>query len=67
MIRRTWIFTDHRDLKVSEEQIQGFSTAIMAFWNDVPPNIFDDAVGELPGWFEKAWLKDLKATAARPR
>ncbi|MFC3110870.1 hypothetical protein ACFQAT_28455 [Undibacterium arcticum] len=60
-------FRDHRDLKVTEEQIQGFSAAIVAFWNDVPPKIVDDPVGELPEWFEKAWLKDLKAAANRSR
>lgn len=58
-------FTDYTNLKVSEEQIQGFSAAIVAFWNDVPINIFDDQVGELPDWFEKAWLKDCKTAANR--
>jgi hypothetical protein len=53
-------FTDYTDLKVTEEQIQGFSNAIVAFWNDVPNNIHDDDGPncELPKWFEKAWLKD---------
>jgi hypothetical protein len=62
-------FTDHTNLKVTEEHIQEFSNAIVAFWNDVPNNIHDDAVCnpvcELPKWFEKAWLKDHAAAASQ--
>lgn len=51
-------FTDYTSLKVTEEQIQVFSDAIVEFWKDVPTNIHDTSVGDLPKWFEKAWLKD---------
>jgi hypothetical protein len=60
-------FTDHRNIKVTENQIQSFSDAIAEFWGDVPENIFDDMVGELPIWFEKAWMKDVKAVTNRSR
>jgi len=49
---------DYTNLAVTEEQIHGFSAAIVAFWNDIPKNTFDNQVSELPKWFEKAWLKD---------
>lgn len=35
-------FAIHTYLKVSDEQVQGFSSAIVAFWQAVPKNIFDD-------------------------
>lgn len=59
-------FTDHTNLRVTEEQIQEFSDAIVAFWKDVPEHIHENQVGELPKWFEKAWLKDRAATVVRP-
>lgn len=53
-------FIDYTNLKVSEDQINDFSNAIIAFWKDVPERIHDDQIGEVPTWFEKAWLKDQK-------
>lgn len=50
---------DHRRLKVSEDQVQAFSDAIVAFWRAVPENIFESAVNDVPDWFEKAIRKDL--------
>lgn len=52
--------TDYTNLRVSEDQIKGFSDAIVAFWKDVPDNIHDGSSDDLPKWFEKAWLKDLE-------
>jgi len=49
---------DHTNVKVNESQIQEFSDAIIAFWNDIPSNIFDNDEHNLPKWFEKAWLRD---------
>lgn len=55
---------DFTNLKVSEAQINDFSDAIIAFWKNVPANIYNDTNAELPKWFEKAWLKDSE-TARR--
>lgn len=55
--------TDYTNLKVSEDHIKCFSDAIVEFWKDVPENICDGPGDDLPKWFEKAWLKDLKKSA----
>jgi hypothetical protein len=59
-------FIDYTDLNVSEDHINEFSDAIVAFWTDVPERIHEGQVGEMPKWFEKAWLKDGKALKRRP-
>ncbi len=53
-------FSDHTNLKITDEQIEAFSTAILAFWQDVPERIFDDnpCDAPFPEWFERAWKKD---------
>jgi hypothetical protein len=51
-------YCDHTDLKVSDDQFQAFSGAILAFWNDVPENVFDSQVTNVPDWFGKAIQKD---------
>ncbi len=49
---------DHKHLKVSNDQFQAFSDAIIAFWQAVPENIFESQVMDVPDWFGKALLKD---------
>lgn len=49
---------DHTHLKVSDDQFQAFSDAIVAFWRDVPENILDTQITNAPEWFERAILKD---------
>ena len=51
-------YRDHTDLKVCDEQLQAFSDAIVAFWQNVPENIFESKVNDVPNWFGKAILKD---------
>ncbi|MBN8517756.1 MAG: hypothetical protein J5X22_11265 [Candidatus Accumulibacter sp.] len=51
-------FRDHTHLKVSDEQFQAFSDAIVAFWQDVPESVFSSQTTDVPGWFEKAILSD---------
>jgi hypothetical protein len=51
----------HRDpthLKVTDDQFQAFSGAIVAFWQAVPENVFESQVQDVPDWFGKALLKD---------
>lgn len=53
--------TKHRDhtlLQVSDDQFQAFSDAIVAFWRDVPENVFSSQVTDVPGWLYKAILED---------
>lgn len=51
-------YRDHTHLKVSDIQFQAFSDAILAFWRDVPENVFDCQITDLPDWFRKAVIKD---------
>jgi hypothetical protein len=47
-------YGDHRYLKVSDGQFQAFSDAIVAFWRDVPENVFASEITDVPNWFAKA-------------
>lgn len=51
-------YRDHTHLKVSDDQFQAFSDAILAFWRDVPENVVDVQGTDVPDWFGKAVLKD---------
>jgi len=51
-------YRNHTHLKVSEEQFQAFSDAIVAFWRAVPGRISESNVKEIPDWFGKAIKKD---------
>src|SRR5690606_8879649 len=55
-------YLDYTHLQVSEDQLQDFSDAIVAFWKDVPEDIFDHNGLEVPDWFTKAMSDDQKAT-----
>lgn len=58
---------DHTDLKVTDEQIQVFSDAIVAFWNGVPENIFNEESIAAPSWFEQEMKRDIKAAELSAR
>lgn len=51
-------YRNHTHLKVSDDQFQAFSVAIVAFWRDAPENVGDSRVTDVPDWFGKAILKD---------
>lgn len=51
-------YSDHTDLKVSEDQFQAFADAIAMFWQDVPENIFESQINKWPDWLNKAISKD---------
>ena len=51
-------YRDHTHLKVNDDQFQAFSDAILAFWRDVPENVVDSQLTDVPDWFGKAILKD---------
>lgn len=51
-------YRNHTHLKVNDEQFQAFSDAILAFWRDVPENVFDSQITNMPQWFENAIIKD---------
>ncbi|MER9336790.1 hypothetical protein NKJ06_22790 [Mesorhizobium sp. M0293] len=48
---------DYTNLKVSDDQFQAFSDAIVAFWRDVPENVVGGPQ-QVPDWFEKAIQSD---------
>jgi len=59
---------DHTHLKVNDAQFQEFSDAILAFWRDVPENVFESEVTDVPDWLGKALLKDrAEETGTRTR
>lgn len=51
-------YLDHTYLKISDGQFQAFSEAILAFWRDVPENVYGSEVTDVPDWFGKALLKE---------
>jgi hypothetical protein len=58
-----WHFLDHTCMKVTDEQLDEFSEAILNFWTVVPKEIFlEQAEVHVPRWFEKACMKDEAAT-----
>lgn len=56
-------YLDHTHLKLTNEQFQEFSDAIVAFWRGVPENIFNLATHNVPEWFDKAMQKDRAISA----
>ncbi|MGF1548070.1 MAG: hypothetical protein ACFCUG_12170 [Thiotrichales bacterium] len=51
-------YLNYTYLKVSDDQFQAFSDAILAFWHDVPGNVVESQVTNVPDWFGKAIQKD---------
>lgn len=51
-------YRDHTHLKVTKDQFQAFSGAIVEFWHAVPENILKSQVKDVPDWFGNALLKD---------
>ncbi len=58
-VRPSWSekLVNHTHLKVTDDQFQAFSDAIIAFWRDVPENV-SGGEEQVPDWFEKAILSD---------
>ncbi len=53
-------YSDYTTLVINEEHINEFSNAIIAFWKDVPTNIFAEDSIIFPDWFKDAHKKDCK-------
>lgn len=51
-------YCNHKHLRVSDDQFQAFSDAILAFWRDVPDNVVYSQLTDVPDWFGKVILKD---------
>ncbi|MFB2601744.1 hypothetical protein ACE04B_06850 [Rhizobium phaseoli] len=60
-------YHDHTHLKVSDDHLQSFSDAILAFWRDVPENVFDSQMTNIPDWFGKAINKDRAESQQRSK
>jgi hypothetical protein len=50
-------------MRAQDDPIEAISGAIVEFWKDAPERVFDNEIGALPGWWEKAMLRD----DAKPR
>jgi len=57
-IGHDWFVPNHEYLKVSDADLEAFSAAIVAFWKDVPKNVFDSQISNPPSWLVKAIEKD---------
>jgi hypothetical protein len=57
------VYLDYTHLEVSDNQLQDFSDAIVAFWKGVPKDIFNRADLKVPNWFARATSDDLKAAS----
>lgn len=51
-------YRNYTHLKITDDQFQAFSDAILAFWRGVPENVIDSQVTDVPDWFNKAIMKD---------
>jgi hypothetical protein len=60
---RAHLWSSHKDMRVQDDQIEAISGAIVEFWKDAPERVFDNEIGALPDWLEKAMLRD----DAKPR
>ncbi len=58
-------FRNHTHLMVNDEQFQEFSNAIVAFWKDVPENVYNLQITDVPDWLEKAIQKDRSGISQR--
>lgn len=56
---------DHTSLRVSDAQFQAFADAVRSFWQDLPGEVLQSKMLNVPEWFEKAILKDRVLVAAR--
>ena len=50
---------DYTNLEVGDADLERFSDAIVAFWQDVPENVFFSQLSGEPKWLKKAVEKDL--------
>lgn len=55
-------YLEHTYLVVTDTQLKDFSDAIIAFWTDIPKDIFDADDLEISQWFANALEKDRENT-----
>lgn len=56
-ISKSWMKPSHNYLKVTDDDIDRFNSAIVEFWKGVPENVSQSQVDNPPGWFLKALEK----------
>lgn len=54
---------DYTTLKVTDADLGRFAEAIVAFWRDLPENIFFSQIPEPPKWLERALRKEQEGRA----
>lgn len=59
-------FPIHSSLKVSDQQLLRFSSAIVSFWQSVPKESFDLDVDMLPAKLKKAITEDAEVSSTKP-
>ncbi len=55
-----WFAPSYEHLKISDQDLEGFSDAIQNFWKDIPENVFNSQFASPPVWLSKAFEKDKK-------
>lgn len=53
-------YLDYTNMRVSDEHLDSFSEAILAFWQAVPEHISLAGEVDVPKWFERAYEKDMR-------
>lgn len=54
----TFDLVDYTNLKITDEQFQAFSDAIVAFWRNVPDRVVGSQLTQIPEWLKKAIQSD---------
>lgn len=54
-------YLDYTDIKTTDQNLEEFSNAIIAFWQDVPENTFQSQITSIPSWLSKAIAKEPDA------
>lgn len=57
---------DHTHLRITDEQIKGFSDSIIKFWLSIPERTYDSDDLNAPQWFMDALKKDTAAKRSTP-
>ena len=60
-------YRDYTHLKITDEQYKAFSDSITAFWQDVPENVFDSQITDMPDWFGNAILNSAARKAGKKK
>ena len=65
-IGKMWLSPSHENLKITDDNLEAFSEAVLAFWRELPENICSSHIKNPPHWFLKAIEKDERNKNGSP-